>query len=314
MKAALENIPHGQELSRFIESFPQATFFHTAAWLDSLVSAFRNFSAAWLTVRRGGDLDGAMPVIRVARGPVHALLSLPFGTYGDPLARDDAARRALLGRFFEMARSPLCAEAVASLFSGGDGGASGAGRTIMGECRLVSLEGGFDAVWSRVSPKRRQLCRRGEEAGVRVRPLVSEEEVRRFHDIYRAESRTWGGVHPHPLDLFVELYRRRGHGVIIWGAFLDGALLGAHIDFYYGGTAQAWQGGTTERAKEYETGALLIREAMAEACRRKMDVFNLGSSGGNEGILFFKESLGGREHRYPVCATVKRWWTLVRRR
>jgi CelD/BcsL family acetyltransferase involved in cellulose biosynthesis len=212
-----------------------------------------------------------------------------------------------------MARSPLCVEATANLFSGGIDRPPGGLRTVMEECRLVPLDGGFDAVWGRVSAKRRQLCRRGEAAGVAVRPLESEGEVRRFHEVYRAESAAWGGVHPYPLALFLELFRRR-ESVVIWGAFLGDDFLGAHIDFYHGDMAQAWQGGVMERAEEYETGALLIKGAMAEACRRGMRVFNLGSSGGNEGILFFKESLGGREHRYPVCTTAKRWWRLVRKR
>ena len=78
--------------------------------------------------------------------------------------------------------------------------------------------------------------------------------------------------------------------------------------------AQAWQGGMTERAGEFETGAILIKSAMEEACRRGCRVFNLGSSGGNRGILFFKESLGGREHRYAIVTARKRWWALVRGR
>jgi hypothetical protein len=45
-----------------------------------------------------------------------------------------------------------------------------------------------------------------------------------------------------------------------------------------------------------------------------MQVFNLGSSGGNEGILFFKESFGGVEHRYRIWETAKGWWRLARRR
>ena len=314
LKAALENRPDEGELSRFVGSFPQATFFHTTAWLDSLEAALPRFGPAWLTVRRGSGLAGVMPVVRASRGPVHFLLSLPFGTYGHPLAIDADAERTLLDGFFGMARSPLCAEAAVNLFSGGSAAAPGGVRTVMEECRLVSLDGGFEAAWNAVSSKRRQLCRRGEEAGVAVRPIESEDEVRSFHDLYRAESEPWGGVHPYPLALFLELFRRRERGVIVWGAYLGETLLGAHIDFYHGGMAQAWQGGMAERGKEYEAGALLIKGAMAEACRRGMSLFNLGSSVGNVGLLFFKESLGGRERRYPVCSAAKSWWRLVRRR
>jgi len=183
----------------------------------------------------------------------------------------------------------------------------------MEESSLVPLEGGFDEVWSaQWSGKRRQLVRRGEEAGLAVRLLANEGEVARFHEIYREESRSWGGVHPYPRSLFAELFKRRPEGVLFWGAFLGDDLLGGHIDFYFGEMAQAWQGGMTERAKGFETGALLIKRAMEEACARNMRVFNLGSSGGNRGILFFKESLGGRPYRYPVISLKKRAWEALR--
>jgi len=257
-----------------------------------------------------------MPAVRIARGPFSYLWSLPFGTYGEPLARDPRIRDTLLAEFLRLARTPRCLEAGAVLFRGEPPARVPRGfGVVMEECRLVSLEKGFDEVWdTQWSSKRRQLARRGLEAGVVARSLETEAEVQRFHAIYVAESRAWGGVHPYPERLFLELFRRRSGAVIFWGAFLRNDLIGGHIDFYYGEMAQAWQGGMTERAREFETGALLLKSAMEEACRKGCRVFNLGSSGGNRGILFFKESLGGREHRYPVITMRKRWWGLVRGR
>ena len=316
VKAELEHRPPREELERFIGSIRGATFFHTHAWLDSLEIAFGNFRALWLIAREAGALAGVMPVVRIARGPFSYLWSLPFGTYGEPLARDGRVREALLAEFLRLTRAPGCLEGGVVLFSGeSPAPASRGSRVTMEECRLVSLEKGFDEVWNtQWSSKRRQLARRGLDAGVVVRSLETEEEVMRFHAIYAAESRSWGGVHPYPERLFLELFRRRGGEAIFWGAFLKEDLLGGHIDFYHGEMAQAWQGGMTERAGEFEAGAILIKSAMEEACRRGCRVFNLGSSGGNRGILFFKESLGGREHRYAIITARKRWWALVRGR
>lgn len=316
MKAELEHRPPREELERFIGSIPDATFFHTPAWLDSLEKTFGDFKVLWLTARRAGVLAGVMPAVRISRGPFSLLWSLPFGTYGGPLSRDGGIREELLAEFLRLGRAPGCLETGAVLFRGEPSAPAPRGsRIVPEECRLVSLEKGFDEVWSTEwSGKRRQLARRGLDAGVAVRGLETEEEVKRFHAIYAGESRAWGGVHPYPERLFLELFRRRCGAVLFWGAFLHEELLGGHIDFYHGEMAQAWQGGMTARAREFETGAILIKSAMEEACRRGCRVFNLGSSGGNRGILFFKESLGGREHRYPVITARKRWWALVRGR
>ena len=101
---------------------------------------------------------------------------------------------------------------------------------------------------------------------------------------------------------------------MIWGGFLEGTLLGGHIDFYHGETAQAWQAGMTPDSHRYDVGALLVIEAVREACRRGVKRFNLGSSGGEEGIRFFKQSMGGMEHRFTVAGVGKRWWRLLRGR
>ena len=313
MKVELEHRSLPAELDGFIGSFPGATFFQTPPWLEALRESYGRFDGAWLTAREGGALLGMMPIVRISKGPFSYLWALPFGSYGDPLARDEAVRNAIFDRFFEMAKSPAVLETGLVLFGGQlPARVPGGAMTRTEECRLVRLDDGFEAVWKGWSGKRRQLVRRGEESGVVARLIEEEREVKLFHAIYSAQSRAWGGVHPYPEALFLELFRRRSGGALFWGAFLNGELLGGHIDFYFGGMAQAWQGGMTERAHEFEAGAILIKSAMEEACRRGCRVFNLGSSGGNPGILFFKESVGGIEYRYPVITMRKRWWTLTR--
>jgi len=315
VKVELEHHPLPAELDSFIGSFPGATFFQTPPWLDALRESFAGYGAGWLAAREGGALLGAMPVVRISKGPFSYLWALPFGTYGDPLARDETVRNALLDRFFEMAKSPAVLEAGVVLFGGRLPARVPRGALVsMEECRLIPLEKGFEEVWRCWSVRRRRLVQRGKEAGVVVRLLDDEKEVRRFHAIYAAQSRAWGGVHPYPEALFLELFRRRAREVLFWGAFLHGELLGGHIDFCFGEMGQAWQAGMTERAHEFETGALLIKSAMEEACRRGCRVFNLGSSAGNRGILFYKDALGGREYRYPVITMRKRWWALMRGR
>ena len=305
----------GAELDSFIGSFPRSTFFQTPAWLDAIRESFPRFDTGYLTVREGGSLAGAMPLVRIGKGPFFYIWALPFGTYGDPLARNETARNALLERFFELAQSAACLEGGLVLFEGDVPARLPDGAGVrMEECRLIQLGSGFESVWKEWSSKRRQLVRRGEEAGVVARLLENDAEVRRFHRIYVEESRSWGGVHPYPERLFIELFRRRPQGALFWGAFLGEELLGAHIDLYYGEMAQAWQGGMTGRAGEFETGAILIKSAIAEACRRGSRLYNLGASGGNAGIVFFKESLGGHEHRYPVITLRKRLLAFVRGR
>ena len=304
MTRVTQERPAPVELETLLRSAPGATFFHTPAWTQSLERSFPRCEVSWLVARdEKGAIAGIMPAARLARGPFYRLQALPFGTYGDPLARDPAARTALVEAFFDRARSIRCIGAAVHSFGGTLADPVPRGAAVRAEeCRLVPLAGGMEEVLARWSPKRRQLARRAERAGVAARPLDTEDEARRFHALYAAQSSAWGGVHPYPERLFIELFRRRGEGVVMYGAFLDGELLGGHVDFFHGPVAQAWQAGMSPRGNEHEAATMLLRAALADACARGMRTFNLGSSAGDRGMIFFKESLGGIEHRYPVLA------------
>lgn len=289
--------------------------------MEALSASFPNFEPQWITAREAGELVGFMPLVSIAKGPFRSILALPFGTYGDPVAGDIGVSKMLVREFFDRSKEPGCLEAEANLFFAGSGerlptfdtgGADYLSRSVrvrIAESRIINIEGGFEEYWRKgLTKKRRQTYKRGGRAGVVIRPLEREEEVAAFYENYKTESASWGGVHPYPRAFFFELFRKSGEGVVIWGGFVAGELLGGHINFYFGDMAQAWQAGMSERSREYGIDIMLVVEAVAEACRREMKIYNLGSSSGHEGIILFKKLLGGREYRYPVVTARKRWW------
>ena len=292
---------------------PGATFFHAPAWIESLAAAFPRFRPRRLTARDGGRLVAYLPCVEIPRGPFFSLQAMPFGTYGDPVG-DPAACEALLDRFFRVAAEPRCLETV--LCRVDRPGAAGPRHGVCeeaGECSVVDLVAEAGDYRARLSRKKRQMLNRALREGIVARPLETEDEVSLFHRIYASCSRRWGGVHPYPERLFLELFRRREEGVVIWGGFLAGRLLGGNIDFYFGETAQAWQAGHAPEAHEHDVATVLVVSAVEEAARRGVRIFNLGTSLGDEGLRFFKRSLGGRERRCTTLARRKRWLTWIRR-
>ena len=165
-----------------------------------------------------------------------------------------------------------------------------------------------------MSRKRRQLCNRCEREGVNARKLEVERDLELFYDIYLHSASGWGGVHPYPMEFFESLFRRCSEGVCFWGAFIGDSLLAAHVDFYFGSTAQAWQAGITPQAHEFDAAAYLVMVAVREAIGRGTSTFNLGSSSGDAGMIFFKESMGGVEYLYPVVEKKRRWLEWLRKR
>ncbi len=316
MNVSIERQIDEAEILRFMRGSAKATFFHTPAWLRILTDSYPRFAGGWITIRSGSTLEGFMPFVEIRRGPFTTLWSLPFGTYGDPIAADTTLERELLGAFVSRASGRTCLEAAAYLHGAGESVDPPAGaRVRREEYRVIELEGDFEHYRSKLlGGKRRQLCNRAEEEGVVVRAIEDTDGLKDFYRLYESESTAWGGIHPYPYRLFECILARRDQGALVLGAYLGGELLGGHVDFYFGEHAQAWQAGLGERASSHEVSAMLVVGAVEEAYRRGTKYFNLGTSGGNEGIVFFKESLGGRERFYQIVETSKSWYRFIRRR
>lgn len=292
------------------------TFFHTPAWSEILDASFPSFRPLWITARDDGRLSGFMPAVRAGKGLFHSLYSLPFGTYGTPVADDASTRNRILEAFIDKARGPGCLEGVVNLFSLEEGTETTPPPGCrMEECSIIDLEGGFERYRSRsLSRKKRQICNGCEREGIDVRPLESEEEMEEFYAIYLSGSAGWGGVHPYPKVFFERLLEASSEGVLVLGAFLGGRMLGGHIDLFFGDIAQGWQAGMSPGRDAPGAASYLIYSAVREACERGIRYFNLGSSGGDDGMIFFKESMGGKRHLYPVWETGRRWFRWIRRR
>ncbi|MBN2072064.1 MAG: GNAT family N-acetyltransferase [Candidatus Krumholzibacteriota bacterium] len=306
-----------EEISEFIGSCRGATYFHSPSWMNILVRAFPRFRGGWITARDGKSLRGVMPFIRIDRGAVFSIWSMPFGTYGTPLCERESVRLALVDRFSQIAGSSRCAEAVASLFEidGGDGSMIGKAVVDRNECSLIMLDGDFTEYRSkRLSRKKRQICNGCEKDGVEIRLIEKDEDLSIFYDIYFSGSTGWGGVHPYPREFFRELFKRRDEGILFWGAFVEGRMLGGHIDIYYKSMAQAWQAGISDESHSAGIACYLVYRAVEEAYKREVKVFNLGSSCGDSGMLFFKRSMGGIEHIYPELRIRKKWWKWLTRK
>ncbi|HER43090.1 MAG TPA: hypothetical protein ENO08_01350, partial [Candidatus Eisenbacteria bacterium] len=203
MKVSIERQIEEAEVLRFLEGFPNATFFHTPAWLHILTNSYRRIAGGWITARNGSSLEGFMPFAEIGRGPFRTLWALPFGTYGDPIALDHRVEQELLETFMDMASGRMCLEAAAYLFGTESSPALPAGFSLRREeCRVIELEGTFEHYRSKLlGHKRRQLCNRAADEGVTVMPIEDPAGLREFYRLYAAESSAWGGVHPYPYSL-----------------------------------------------------------------------------------------------------------------
>ncbi|MDH3198496.1 MAG: GNAT family N-acetyltransferase [Candidatus Krumholzibacteria bacterium] len=291
-----DTLPAGvEELAR---ASSRATFYHGRTWLESVAAAHPRMALRCAVARRGREPIGYLPFFLLRYGPFLRAWSLPFGTYGGPVAVDGEAETALLDRYARLARDVRTLEAGWVDFAG-SGAAWSGGATA--QTHLVDLSGGFDALWKeRFARKRRQYARGAERAGVTVARSVDRSDVRAYYRVYAARLALLGARSPHPERLFEELIARGGEGVRLYLARRAGEVLGGHFNFYHRDSVIAWYNVTTPAGDDVRAGSLLYATCMREACADGFRTYNLGGSLDKASLIRYKESLGGVPYRYTT--------------
>lgn len=291
---AVDTFP--SELDAVADASPRSTFYHTSAWLLSLVDAYPKLCVHCLVAEDGSRPVAFLPYVVARRGPLQALWSLPFGTYGGPVG-EEAVLGLLLAEFRRQGRARRVVELGWVDYHNRFDADGGAVETDT--CHVVDLTGGFDAVWrERFDKPRRRRARRAEEAGVVVRRAAGDDDVRGFFDVYRSRLAGWESRGGHPEALFRSLLGRGGERVRMYVAVHQGNVVGGHVNFYYKEDVTAWYGMASERGDEFNAGTVLYATAMREACEAGYRSYNLGASLGKASLVEFKRSLGGVPHEY----------------
>ena len=294
----LDSLPG--ELDAIAAASPEATFYQTRPWLESLAVTLPGLSLRCLVAEAENEVRGYLPFFFARTGPFLRAWSLPFGTYGGPVARGDSevsarlmtAYLALLGqrRVLETGwidfRNRLQDTSTVALTS---------------VTHIIDLEGGFDTVWEqRFASDRRKRVLRARRLGVTVEQSTAPSDLLEHYRIYESRVRTFGTQAPHPLELFQELKSRGADNVRLFVARHEGAVVGGHFNFYHGSDVIAWYGMTSEHGDSLQAGTLLYSEAIRDACERGHRSYNLGGSLGRQSLIEYKESLGGTRREYAT--------------
>jgi len=291
-----EKLPGGVE--ELAHASSRATFYHGRTWLESVAAAHPRMVLRCVVARRGSDLLGYLPFFILRYGPFQRAWSLPFGTYGGPVAVEGEAEAALLVCYARLTRDLRTLEAGWVDFAG-TGLAWGTGAPA--QTHLVDLSAGFDALWKdRFARKRRQYARGAERSGVTVTRSLDSCDVRAYYRVYAARLARLGARSPHPERLFTELFARGGEGVRVYLARRQGEVVGGHFNFYHRDSVIAWYNVTTPAGDDLRAGSLLYATCMRDACADGFRTYNLGGSLGKASLIRYKESLGGEPYNYTT--------------
>jgi CelD/BcsL family acetyltransferase involved in cellulose biosynthesis len=289
----LDTLP--EELDTVALEAPQATFYHSRVWLESVAAAYPHLRSRCLVAEDGGAVVGYLPFFLARKGPVSRAWSLPFGTYGGPVALEGDAIGVLLDAYARLLRRAGVVEVGWVDFG------NLAEAEAWNETHLVDLTVGFDHLYQDAfAVQRRQRTRRAQRLGVTVRRSREEADLHAYFEIFRAKIEGFGRDNLYPESLYRELFARGGDSVRLYVAEHEDKIVGGHLRFHYKDTVIAWYGVVAKEHERLQAGTLLYTECMRAACEEGYATYNLGASLGKRSLIHFKESLGGVAYRYPV--------------
>ncbi len=301
-----------QEWGCLVAEDEAATFFHTSEWSEVLTSTLPGFESAHVTAREHGRLVSIMPVLSRPRLRTATLESMAFGTFGGPVLgahAPAAAAGAVLAAFAGAAASLRVGLAQVVDRSGRiqDSHLPGFRRTD-DTLQVVSLEASYDELERHFKPSARNKVRKAIKAGVTVRRAESEADFLAYHAVLEECSREWA-IRPRPgREFFSALFELDRDVVQMWLAFHDGDVLAGDLNFALHGTVMNWGNVSTDAAKSLAPNNLLHANAIEQGVRDGYQTYDLGSSGGIEGVRAFKSSFGTADVPLRRFVMEKTWY------
>jgi hypothetical protein len=307
---------------RLVDVAPDATFFHTRAWAESLTQTYpflRNASRAFELA------DGAIAVLPLIqrswlRGVLVSYQSVTPGVYGGPIAErplSDDEVRAIVQAIARpgLVRLRINASPYATWRQPGHL------TTQPDFTQAIDLSGGADAAFKAASDGHRRNVRRAQASGLTVRLATSAADYEAYYDVYQDSLRRWGNqaLTHYPLELFLNIREHCGDSARLWLVCKDDQVIGGALNFYHNRHVVYWHGAFLESHFEFRPSNFLHSEAIRDACDGGFAWYDLNPSGGLEGVARFKQSLGARRLEYenlvlygnPLFAAIGRFPALV---
>jgi len=291
------------EWDHFLVLNPQATPFHSTAWMRALKKTF-NYENRSLYAERDGKISGVLPLFLVSNWIVgRCLISTPFADYGGICAEDEESADALVARAVEIG----IAEKIGFLEL----------RHKTGKPRpkfhIKDLYVSFatelatepEAQFKRLPRDTRYMIRKGEKAGLELRSGF--EQLPEFYELFTLNWRRFGTPVFSPQWLETLVHEFQG-GVDLTMVRANGRPVAGVFSFRFRNTLFPHYSGASPDANTLAANNFIYWELMKSAINQGLRRFDFGRSKKNTGAYQFKSAWNMQVDplEYQVCMIRRR--------
>jgi Acetyltransferase (GNAT) domain len=277
-------------------SYPECTFFHSAAWARVLSETY-GYRPIYFVLRKEGQPVFLFPVMEVQSWLTgKRAVSLPFTDFCEPLGAQAEASQPLVSALMEEGAARRWrswqAHGGANLF--GDALAS-----VEYSGHVLDLSGGVKSVFTQFAGSVRQCLKGATRAGVTVRTDNTLEGMRLFYRLH-CRTRKKHGVPPQPFRFFENIQRHvleKGMGWLIVAEH-GTTPIAAALFFHFGRSALYKFGASDERHLHLRGNHAVMWEAIRCYATNGYRLLHFGrTSNSNQGLRRFKLGWGAQETR-----------------
>lgn len=283
----------------YVDSHPDATFYHTLAWRDILYNEYR-FEPVYLMAKDNERVVGVFPLFLVKNLRGRRLVSLPFSIYGGPVGDAGEVVSALIEKSVEIVRDGA-ASSLEIRPHKAIGDDVGLVSSEYGIGTTVDLSVGVDELWKGLTD--RNDINRAVREGLEFK-LSDGEGFEDFYGLHLMTRKRLGL--PTPSIRYYRSFFEKMPGLVKLGLVeKEGIPVAGGVFFAYKNDILYALGASDHRYLRCRPNDLLLWEMAKWGGENGFKVFDLGPTPfSDKGLLHFKEKWGGRtipvnKHIFP---------------
>jgi hypothetical protein len=146
-------------------------------------------------------------------------------------------------------------------------------------------------------------ARKAQKAGVCITTASTLEEWQEYYQVYQSSLQRWGenAISEHPWDLFVKMFLRKSPKVKLWLARYENRIASGAICLYSNQHVVYWQGAGLAELFHLRPVNLLMYTLIKDSFDQGYTWMDFYPSGGMQGVIAFKESLGASPLPAPIA-------------
>ncbi|MCO4783735.1 MAG: peptidoglycan bridge formation glycyltransferase FemA/FemB family protein [Candidatus Cloacimonetes bacterium] len=280
----------------FLEKVEGSLFYHSSRYKELLESLLDVKSTYQLVLDQNGEIQAVCPfmVKHGTYGPV--LNSLPFyGSNGGILAKTDEAYNFLEYNYIKLAKNFVSSCYISNPLIEKE--------TIINDYMEKRISqwtdlGSKDQIWSSYSSSAKRNVRKALKSKVQVQ--VSNHDFKFLYDVHLANMTTIGGLaKSREFFSLVPQKFNEDKDFKVFIATVNDTKIAALLLFYHKDTVEYFTPVTNLDFRSFQPMALIIYQAMMDACDRGFKKWNWGGTWlTQDGVYKFKKNFGAHDLSY----------------